>query len=270
MAAGIAPRVTDFEGFKALALELLDGWDAYANTGDEVKLGQRGKKVDLARFISVWGLSNHVHRLGPPAMRMMEDGLAIESFPLIRAMYEGALTAVWLAQNTDAAAAFVNRETDSRAALADTLAKAQEPWFRDRADDFRGDLTKMDSASNAQAKHFEQLCNDLNPGGADAYVHYRLLSRYSHAAPEIVDRYVMLGDGESPPTLRTVPNDVAEIRGLGGFYLTSSLVWAGAATDYIDPNRQRRSETRRAAKAIGIPRDLHLTAAAIRRTRKKR
>lgn len=45
--------------------------------------------------------------------------------------------------------------------------------------------------------------------------------------------------------------------------LALSLLWAGTAVDYIDVEKHhRRSETREAAKRLGIKRDLHLTKEA--------
>jgi hypothetical protein len=197
---------------------------------------------------------------------LLADDLTLESIPLVRLMYESALTSVWLAQNEEGARAFMNKEIASRKALARTLSKAQTPWLRRGADQFPGiQDPRFDSGSDAQAKNFEQLCGDLTPGGHDAYTIYRLLSRLSHASPQVLDRYTFVGSDGEFKGLRTDADRTRESRELITYFAVTSLVWAGTAVDYIDSTRARRSETREAARKLGTPRDLHLTHEARQR-----
>lgn len=260
------PPVTDLEGLFDIARDLMDSWEAFVTASDEFTFGQRDKRPDEGRFITVYGLAAHVHSIAQPTFQMLKDGLVLEACPLVRLMYESALYSVWLAQNEDGARAFMNKEIRARKAIAETLGKASAPWLRDRADQFPGiDDPAFESGSDAQAKNFEALCDDLTPGGADAYINYRLLSRLAHASPQVLDRYTYAGpDGDFAGLRRDADRD-RESPQLITFYACASLVWAGAAVDYIDPSRTRRSDTRRAARSLGIPRDLHLTYAAQRR-----
>ena len=260
------PLVTDVEGLIDIAGDLIDSWERFVTASDEFTFGQREKRPDEGRFISVYGLAAHVHSIAQPAFQLLTDGLVLEACPLVRLMYESALSSVWLAQNEDGARAFMNKEIRARKAIADTLAKASAPWLRERADQFPGiSDPAFDSGSDAQAKNFEALCDDLTPGGADAYINYRLLSRLSHASPQVLDRYTYAGPDGDFAGLRRDADRERESPGLITFLACASLVWAGAAVDYIDPSRTRRSDTRRAAQALGIPRDLHLTYAAQQR-----
>jgi hypothetical protein len=258
--------VTDFDGLLRIATELRDGWEEFTSASTEFAFGQRNRRPDEGRFISVYGLAAHVHNLARPAFQLLADDLTLEAIPIVRLMYESALTSVWLAQNEEGARAFVNKEIASRKTLAKTLAKAQAPWLRKGADHFPGlEDPKFESGSDAQSKNFEQLCSDLTPGGADAYTMYRLLSRLSHASPQIVDRYTFAGPNGNFKGLRADADKTRESRELITYFAVASLVWAGTAVDYIDPARVRRSETREAARKIGTPRDLHLTPEARQR-----
>lgn len=81
----------------------------------------------------------------------------------------------------------------------------------------------------------------------------------------MIDRYTYAGPDGDFAGLRRGPDRDREASELIVFYACASLVWAGAAVDYIDPARTRRSDTRRAARRLGIPRDLHLTHDAQKR-----
>lgn len=175
---------TDLDGLFSIASDLMGSWESFVTADDEFNFGQRDKRPDGGRFISVYGLAAHVHAVAGPAFQLLKNGLVLEACPLVRLMYESALYSIWLAQNEDGARAFMNKELSARKAIAGTLAKASAPWLRARADEFPGiDDPAFETGSDAQAKNFEALCNDLTPGGADAYINYRLLSRLSHASP---------------------------------------------------------------------------------------
>lgn len=250
---------------------LLKGWQRFITASDDFTFGQRNRRPDESRFISVYGLAAHAHQIGEPAFELLARGSALEATPLVRLMYESALSSVWLAQNTEGARAFMNREIDSRKALAGTLAKGQAAWMQKSAESFPSiEDPKFDTGSDAQAKNFEQLCNDLTPGGADAYINYRFLSRLSHASPQVLDRYSFAGPDGEFRGLRTEPDRARDSRELITFLAVASLVWAGTAVDYIDPARSRRSETREAARTLGVSRDLHLTPKAQQRIARKR
>jgi hypothetical protein len=64
--------------------------------------------------ITVHGLVAHCHRLAEAVMLLDREGYRLEVNPLVRAAYESALTAAWLAHVPDAPEAFVNKEWANR------------------------------------------------------------------------------------------------------------------------------------------------------------
>jgi hypothetical protein len=63
-----------------------------------------------------------------------------------------------------------------------------------------------ESRSDAQARQFKQLCDDLTPGGAAIYSYYRVLGWFSHATNYVIDLYADLDNAESCPRLHRRPS----------------------------------------------------------------
>lgn len=255
--------LTEVEPLRALVESLIVSWDGRSSGSWE--FGQRDKPALASRFLSVFGMSAHVHRLAEAFLTLHDRNMTVEALPILRLMYESALTSMWLAQNDEGAAAFANAELGQRRNIAETLGKTNNRTFQQSALNFPGlDRERILTDSDQQAKKFYLLCNDLTPGGADAYVLYRLLCGYSHATLNIIDQYMIpneQNDDVEGISYRSAKPDT----GLWLYIAASSLVWAGTAVDYIDPRRERRSELRDAARSIGVPRDLHLTFEANQR-----
>ncbi|MFG1643613.1 DUF5677 domain-containing protein [Amycolatopsis sp. NPDC049252] len=218
------------------------------------------------KFVSVHGLVAHSYRVGEQALSMCVDGFAMEALPLVRLSYELALTAHWIAQNIDGAEAVLNRDVQNRQAAIRTLANAQSATLRSGSQDFPGaDRELLQTSSQVQARNFEQLCRDLEPGGADAYAYYRLMSWYSHPSARIIDSYVQpTPDNQGIAALRLDPETLDA--NIWVHFLAYSFVWAGRALDFVDADRTHRSELRDAARSLDIPDVLKLSSEAIRRT----
>lgn len=245
---------TEMQRLLRISRGLIAGW--MQGAGDDAEFGQPGRIPDVARFVSVFGLSAHTHRLAEQVVPMIDKGLALEAMPLIRLMYECALNAMWLAQNEDGSSAFMNKETKSRKAIARTL--AQSSWRRRGFPEIDDSL--LESDSDLQAQNFEALCNDLKPGGPDAYALYRLLCRFGHPTGFIVDKYARFDDNLELTALSHHPDDHSDPMWV--FFTAISLRWAGSAVDLIDPSRKRRSELQEAERSIGSTRILKLSPAA--------
>jgi hypothetical protein len=72
-----------------------------------------------------------------------------------------------------------------------TLRRAASPVLREAADAVAMEDQPMHpTGSLPQARSFQQLCGDLQPGGADLYAFYRLMSWFSHPSNHIVDKYL--------------------------------------------------------------------------------
>lgn len=250
--------VTDPEGLTGVIRGLLDGW---AIESESVDLGQRDRRPDPARFVAVHSLAAHVHRLADAALILMEADRPLEAMPLVRLAFESAITAMWLAQNEEGGRALVNEFSRQQRATRQSLSKSKNPAFAAQELDLSYvDAPDLHSYSSAQARAFQQMCEDFN-GGADLYIYYRLMSAFSHPGLRVIEEYILPSDeGDDVKGLLNVSRFSPSAMWL--FFIAASVVWAGTAFDYIDVARRRRSQLRQAAKAIGVTRDLHLTSAA--------
>ena len=241
---------------RKVARSLLTSWDERDPT-TTIKLGN-GRRVP--RFVVTHGLAAHTHEVTAAALDLLDQDRDLAAMPLVRAAFESALTAHWVALTADGWAAFMNEEIRQRAAHVSTLAAAASQAFRDAASTLSyGDLARLDTT--ASARNFHSICWDLAPGGEDAYAVYRLLSHMSHASVMVVEQYVDEIDSSPGVALRVEPkrSDPA----IWIWFLATSLVWAGRAVDYFDTKHQRRSELRAAARALGTPSELKLSERAV-------
>lgn len=254
--------VTDPEGLAAVTRSLIGGWSDAPAKG--VTFGQKGRAPSRGRFVLIHSFAAHTHRLATAALDMLDAGLTIEVLPLIRQALESALTAVWLAQNEDAGNAFANEHIRQRRSITRSLERSQNPVFANGAAMLPDvELEDLDSASNAQARNFQQLCEDL-AGARDLYLYYRLLSEYVHPSMRLAEQYVVPDqDRNDIESLLLVPN--TQVDAVWRWCLAASVLWAGTAVDYVDVSRRRRSELRAAARVIGTQRDLQLTPEALER-----
>ncbi|MER6792132.1 DUF5677 domain-containing protein [Amycolatopsis mediterranei] len=234
----------------------------------EMRYRDRRTNPGLMKFLSVHGLVAHTYRVGEQALTMCTSGATLEAMPLIRMSYESALTSHWIAQNIDGAEALLNRDVHSREIAIRTLLNARSEVLRSGAQDFpAADAELLRTSSKAQARNFEQLCRDLEPGGVDAYAYYRLMSWYSHPSSRIIDSYVVpTEDRQNISALRLEPAETDTIMWV--HFLAYSFVWAGRAVDFVDADRTHRNKLRDAARTLGIAEVLKLSDKAKLRTAK--
>jgi len=218
----------------SVARGLLAGWEARA---DAPLVGTCKGKFHHQQLALAHGLCAHVHYLAGPALDLLDKGQVLASLPLVRACFESAVTAQWVTQTTDGAPAFVNEDVRQRRAQVQTLEKAISQVLREAAPEVAANLVDPLETS-ATAKGVHNLCNDLVPGGADAYSIYRMLSQYSHASVLVIDEYLQAtntGPGLALGTAPVEPNGATWTN-----VLAAALVWAGRAIDYLDKDHVRR------------------------------
>ena len=75
---------------------------------------------------------------------------------------------------------------------------------------------------------FQAICEDLNPGGADAYVSYRVMSQMSHASAPFLDQYFEIAEDE-PIGVRRRSTPARPNQQAWAGIAACSLVWAGQA-----------------------------------------
>ncbi|MDO3648672.1 DUF5677 domain-containing protein [Nocardia mangyaensis] len=232
---------------------------------EELRLRPRSGEA-LSQPAMVLGLAVHTHRLGALILDLIERETAVALvLPTLRACYEAALTAHWIAQSKNVAFAMFNEELRQRRGLqrsvresislneiVEAIAHADEEYLSGNA------LT-----SKEQAQFIEQRLKDFDVG-AEAYAYYRLLCGYTHAGASVVDQYLEeAAEGDAGAfTLLTEPSEAIPADAIVA--LTGCcLIWAGSAVRYISDDRiRRRQELRDAAAEFGIVPDLRLSFAA--------
>lgn len=224
-------------------------------------MGRTGNRpVHQAQFAMVYGYCAHAHATAR-AYLLATESAPILVAPLVRACYELALTTHWVAQADDGYRAVSNEAIRTRRAMADSLRKSTSEVFQEAGEDLpHTDLaSRLESASDASARNLEQLCNDLEPGGADAYAIYRALSMESHPSVLIADQWLDPPPGlDSLGTLRVQPVQ-APSEDVWTHLVAASLVWSGRALDYFDKAKVRPSFLRSMARELGIRDSLHLS-----------
>ncbi|MBY6687520.1 hypothetical protein HQ305_20005 [Rhodococcus sp. BP-149] len=243
-------------------LEIIDqlcaGWqDFLAGSGREFISPRDTNRLLTAPL--VMALASHVTELGIAVAALVRGGSSgLTVMPLVRAMYESAITGQWIAQLPDAAMAFINEDARSREALAKDLPHARGRTFRESVDVIRRQIVpKLTTSSEAQARAFKQRCLDLEVGGVDAYIYYRVASSLTHPSVLVADRYLESVDGILRIGARA--NDIGDA---WIFLASASVVWAQMAANYCDPHRTRRSILRAIGRELGIEPELKPSAAA--------
>lgn len=248
----------DNETGSAYIEQLTHSWREQAATDGDFKMRRKNLPAHQVQFAIVYALSSHVHSIGETLLPACKQGLSLVDIPQVRAAYECAITAQWVAQIPDGFKALMNAEVKNRRNLRDTMAMSASVVFRDGTSSFpHADDPLL--ASDVDSRAFEQRCLDLEPGGHDAYAIYRVLSGATHPGVFLSDRYLEAGaDGR----LTLKPDaGVAHDQLVWTPILCSSLVWAGRAVDFFDQTKARRSELRAVAKAIGIESELKPSSA---------
>ena len=206
----------------------------------------------------VYGLVAHTHLLGETVVDLVEAGKSLQALPLVRMMYECALTAQWAVLNVDAPHAVANEMTRLQRATSSDMAQAKNTILQEGAASLPYvDEEQLESAVDQAARHFRQLCVSLEPGGIESYVYYRLLSDFGHASIRVSDAWLRKPEKEGVVAVYRVQPDQSE-DGLAIGFCLWSLIWAGTALDYLTAGRPRRRELDEFARAAGIPAMLRL------------
>jgi hypothetical protein len=208
----------------------------------------------LTRFGVAYGLTAHVHRIAAVAVPLLADGVVLEAVPLVRMAYETALTAVWCVQIQGAPIALANKHVRQRKAPIRTLGESRS--LAAIAAKMREEQPLPARDEETADDRFEGICMALEPGGQDAYAHFRLMSSMAHPSAFLCDFY--LADDATVPFTGYRLRDEPEQPKAGPYLamLAASLIWSGRAMDYLDKNHPRRSQLRDAARRLGIESEL--------------
>lgn len=239
-----APRLPSDDDLVGLIDSLIVSWDALASVDIRVE-----DRTTLARFGLAYGLAAHAHRLARVAHPLLTGGRVLEAIPLVRAAYEAALTTVWCVQIQDAPWALANKQIRAHRQLMQTLKQSRD--LAKLAASIRDEELILEGGQ-AIGDDFQSVCDSLEPGGADAYANYRLMSAMSHPTAFLADFYLAEDNTVKPVgvRLRDAPDQPNATPYLA--MLSASLVWGGRAIDYLVQGNRRRSELRKAARVLGI------------------
>jgi hypothetical protein len=218
--------------------------------------------VNMAHAPIVHGLAQHSLLLGALVLDLHEDGKRIEAMPTVRALYEAALTAMWVSQSREAPLAFHNEDVRQRRALSDSFARSGVKAFQEGASRIAHlDADTIDTIANSQGRFFERRCTALKPGGAHAYSLYRAMSAYAHPSATLVDHYVEEHDNPAGVRLLQDPTPLDHDAWL--FMSVASMMWAARAIDLMHRDSPHRNYLRNVARRLQVAELLDLTPEAL-------
>lgn len=239
------------DGIREMLVELLNGWRRNRAEGQTFASKQHAAKVG-----TVYALTAHAHKLAYAVLELLNAGFTIEAIPTIRAAYEAALTASWVAQIDDALPAYLNRNHGQQRALRDSVQKTG--WSGAEKIDIPADALGpflVSAGSKNGARKTEDLCSDFY-NGYEMYSVYRGLSWMTHPTAAVTDLYLELKPGSDIPTLHTTAHvETDDLMVTWVHILCSSLVWSARALNFIDDQRDKtedRQRLRDAAKKLRI------------------
>lgn len=143
------------------------------------------------------GLAHHSVNLIDAAFELWDRRASIEVMPLTRLAFESSITCQWVnLVEEDARNALVREDARQRKNLADSLRKCEDAEERALAETLTiADTTGLETSSVDQSRSFEKLTSDLR-NGEQLYVHYRLLSAFSHPGMTLPQMYWDYHDGD--------------------------------------------------------------------------
>ncbi|GAA3629359.1 hypothetical protein C8D88_1011863 [Lentzea atacamensis] len=247
------PSVADLPSaeLERILEQLLDQWEK----NDQAFSGRKG--VSTPQAVGVIALAAHTHRLARGVLKLREAAMHLESLPLTREAFQFALTAQWIAQYAPAVSGFINESSRQHNATIKTINETGWKAAADNEDARQLDTpTREKSFVDQSARNFSQLCEDLNPGGTEAYAIYRIMSSYTHPGYRVVDQYLQA----EPLAAYTYPTNFDEDDSRPWLYATcTSVVWAARAVDMLDQNHPNRAALRKIADTLGIRPELQLS-----------
>lgn len=210
----------------------------------------------------VWAFAAHVHHLARPALALLRSDDDLAAAPLIRAMFEAAITAQWVVQVPTGVDGVTSEALRLRRSLREVVARAGWSEAAESVTLTEEDRAHLEAAPEVTTRRFDAMCDDLQPGGAHAYFVYKSLSAMAHPGPHVLDRYMLASTPASPVTviLHPKPEELGVTHWT--FQIAASLTWAGAALDAVEQTKTRRAELKMLGRVLGIQPYLRLSDAA--------
>jgi hypothetical protein len=123
---------SDLERLNTIAKDLLHEWRAQPDAAGTFTMKRRqNRRTTEPQFLATFALCAHVYELADIAIDLLARGRSTAATPIVRSIYESALTAHWIAQAEDGAEAFVREDVRQRKAMQETLRTAMSSAFRE-------------------------------------------------------------------------------------------------------------------------------------------
>lgn len=255
------------------AKELLADWDGYQSRMERFRMRRRNRPSHEAQFTLVYGLVCQAHESARGYLAILGAVPSMVATPMLRACYEQAITAHWVAQVDDAYQAvgqeYVRQRRNLATGLRESAVGALQGAAREVEAVVQFDVNELETLSASPARHFDRLCADLVPGGKEAYSYYRVMSMESHASVLVADQWLSAPEGVDGPVLLN-PKQRMRSEEPWLYLLAASLIWAGRALDFFDETHSRRSYLRTMANEIGVAQELKLSGTHFLRMREEK
>ncbi|NVM96077.1 DUF5677 domain-containing protein [Arthrobacter wenxiniae] len=251
-AAVMHERFSDLSEMRSYARKMIGHWDRSREKPFNMK-----SEFDIrggGPFI--WSFVNHAVNLMRTVIELSEKDRMLQAMPLIRLMVENAMTAIWLYLEPSNATAIIKEGFRQRRAAFENLVETEAEGFdHSDIDEIDGILATLD----INLPSFEQRCRHI-VGGLQIYIHWRLLSTYSHAGMGLGDFY--LEEITDRPGLAFAPD--AKIQGHESWLGTAlcMLVAAMKVCNLIDGKGSLKSQIEQAERKIGVPMEFAKVPAA--------
>lgn len=176
-------KLTDDARYRAILEELIADWDRRQWDGRRVELD------NMEQFLLVTGFAAHGYEQARAFSAALDNVPEIVLMPLVRAVYEGGITAQWLALVPDGWKAIAKEHARQRNLLGNEYVAMRTPAHEAVANrltkSVQHDPARLASPHETQGRSFKKRCADLLP--RDLYLHFRHYSSTAHptvAVPE--------------------------------------------------------------------------------------
>lgn len=251
-------RVLDQDEVQGQIRGLLESWDEYRRSGVRAREG-----TNVGNFVIAYAFAANTYRAGKAVQLLMANGAGSECLPLVRAMYEFAITAQWVMQVDGAGVAFVTKSLYEKRKTIVTVPALNMPNVTSESVKQALEEIDDDDLRTPIEAHFKAVCLDLDPEGEAANANYRVMSAYCHPSEFLIGRYFDFSDESRLPEKLDEP-DLPPLSAWANLTLTS-LMWAGQAIEFADPQHERRSQLQAAETLLGTARILRPSARAFLR-----
>lgn len=241
--------------YRAAIQELIADWDRRQWDG------RRVEPDCMEQFLIVTGFASQGYEQARAYLSTLNQVPETAVMPLARAVFEGAITAQWLALVPDGWKAVAQEYGRQQGALAKDLRATEMPGYDAIADRLEASVQhhpeRLANSHTKQGRYFDKRCKDL--ATKDVYIHFRMLSSEAHPTVAVSEKWIR-GPLEPGGPTRVVKPEL----GTDGYWpelMVTSLVLLAGAQTALDGNEERRQFLERVARETGTMTGLQLSQA---------